>query len=155
MPTREATEDDGSCDLIVVTFERLMPKHNKWRCRHHRHRGSGAYSYSWTGNDVEVSSDEDASLAAGTYAVTVITASVTGSLSSVVIDNTDNVFEVLGNFNIYPNPSAGQATIVCPQGIVADIRIFNMKGQVVKSIDTVRAQSKLKDSAMANTSFRW
>ena len=62
----------------------------------------------------------------------------------MVIDNTDNVFEVLGNFNVYPNPSAGQATIVCPQGIVADVRIFNMKGQVVKSIDAVQRSIQIE-----------
>mgnify|MGYP005646775629 FL=1 len=94
---------------------------------------------------MEVSTDEDASLAAGTYAVAVTDSlGCTGSLSGVVINNTDNVFEVLGNFNVYPNPSAGQATIVCPHGIVADVRIFNMKGQVVKSIDAVQRSIQIE-----------
>ena len=144
----EATEDDGSCDLIVVTLEGTTDAEGTTNGAADITvtGGSGAYSYSWTDeNDVEVSSDEDASLAAGTYAVTVIDSlGCTGSLSGVVIDNTDNVFEVLGNFNIYPNPSAGQATIVCPQGIVADIRIFNMKGMVVKSIDTVQRSIQIE-----------
>ena len=144
----EATEDDGSCDLIVVTLEGTTDAEGTTNggADITVTGGSGVYSYSWTDeNDLEVSTDEDASLAAGTYGLTVTDSlGCAGALSGVVINSTDNVLEVLGNFNVYPNPSAGQATVVCPAGVVADIRIFNMKGQVVKSLDAVQRSVQIE-----------
>ena len=104
-----ATVDDGSCDVVMtlegtVAGEGSTPGSADIAVT----GGSGVYSFSWTdANGAGVSSDEDVTLASGTYNVLVTDSlGCSGILEGIVIDNTDNVIDFLAGAGIYPNPTA-------------------------------------------------
>ena len=61
-----------------------------------------------------------------------------GSLEGVLIDNTDNVVDFLAGIRLYPNPAAGEANLVLPQGVLADIAVLDMRGRAVRTFTQVQ-----------------
>ena len=138
----DATEDDGSCDLIVVTLDSTTDAEGdlEGAANITVTGGAGVYTYSWTDSTgAEISTVEDAALFAGTYSV-IATDSLgcSGTLIDIVInisDSTDNVTEFFANVNVYPNPSAGSVNVVLPVGITTRVSVVDMKGREVRAID--------------------
>ena len=141
-----ATVDDGSCDVVEVTLEGTVAGEGSTpgSADIGVTGGSGVYTFSWTdANGTEVSTDEDVTLVSGTYNVMVTDSlGCSGSLEGIVIDNTDRVIDLLAGVGIYPNPTAGVATLMLPQGVLANIAVLDMRGRTVRVFTQV--QDKLQ-----------
>ena len=137
-----ATVDDGSCDLVQVSLDGTVAGEGSTpgSADISVMGGSGVYTFSWTDADgVEVSTEEDVTLTSGTYSVLVTDSlGCSGSLEGVLIDNTDNVVDFLAGIRLYPNPAAGEANLVLPQGVLADIAVLDMRGRAVRTFMQVQ-----------------
>jgi hypothetical protein len=151
----EATEDDGSCDLIEVTLDGTTAQTATamGQAEVTATGGSGVYTYSWMddgGN--EVSTDEDAMLNAGTYSLTVTDSlGCEGMLTDVVIDNADGINGMEAVWSLFPNPTSGAAALVLPAGTVAHVVILDMQGRVVNEV--ANAQGQMNIQGLANGQY--
>ena len=68
-----------------------------------------------------------------------------GILEGIVIDNTDYVIDFPAGVGIYPNPTAGVATLTLPQGVLADIAVLDMRGGAVRAFTQVQNKLQVDD----------
>jgi len=106
--------------------------------------GEPPYTYQWADPASQIT-DTAFNLAAGTYNVTVVDSNgCTVNASALVSDYSgisDNVKKT--GMRIYPNPTVGSFTIAVDALSVSDIRIYGIKGDLIKQVALAKGKSNL------------